>query len=604
MLVSKIQTNQIQQNKLNINKPVTNPQVVSSRMEFPRGIDAKSFVNINFKSYGDDYDDDYDDYDETPAERRERERRNQEAELRAERDSLIDSISFAYGDDPEGYARMRPVIDNLNRANGRRNVSSSPAINSYSGVSPENRTSRVFNETTEELSYADRMALLDRMNRFDYFDRISEGSNIAPALKRQLEQMNASENTSDAANYLKSQGRRVIEALGNSFMVLLKDDELLPDMRINGFDYYMTQDGRLYVDSKRCPEYPIVDEENDTGDDFYNPMFDEIPDYLWINGFGCVSVWRDIERCKSIRNEQTNCYYADENYYFRLLSRCREENYNLVKDVNGIYYIKVPAEKLPYSLEGGSIYMNLRDGSWHSQSSEAFQGRPVSVSNQYNQPQQNAASREGYEIESPNNSYTTETPQRAGEEKQTVVPAAPPFKIERMEFELTSTDENVKSIALNDLLEYINSNTFNPKFEDNLGRNIVHLSILSRDERIKNIISRAISKGVDINAGNKFGQTPLMLAIKNLITAKNEDEKSVDLSNIKFILEQNPDVNVQDQNKQTAFHLACMSTSVALLTLLLSKNPNILLKDKLGKRAAEYLKTDAMKEIYKQYIKI
>ena len=107
---------------------------------------------------------------------------------------------------------------------------------------------------------------------------------------------------------------------------------------------------------------------------------------------------------------------------------------------------------------------------------------------------------------------------------------------------------------------------------------------------------------VDINAGNKFGQTPLMVAIKNFITSRNEEEKPVDLSNIKFILDQNPDINIQDQNKQTAFHLACMTTSVALLTLILSKNPNVLLKDKLGKRAVDYLKTDTVKEVYRKYV--
>ena len=40
----------------------------------------------------------------------------------------------------------------------------------------------------------------------------------------------------------------------------------------------------------------------------------------------------------------------------------------------------------------------------------------------------------------------------------------------------------------------------------------------------------------------------------------------------------------------------------ALLTLMLSKDPNVFLKDKMGNRAAKYLKTPEMKEIYSKYV--
>ena len=126
--------------------------------------------------------------------------------------------------------------------------------------------------------------------------------------------------------------------------------------------------------------------------------------------------------------------------------------------------------------------------------------------------------------------------------------------------------------------------------------------MLGRDEKIKSVIAGALAKGVDINAGNMVGLTPLMMAIKNLITANDDNERFADLSVIKFILDKNPDIDAQDKNKQTAFHLACMSTSVALLTLMLSKNPNILSKDVKGKRAADYLKTDELKELYKKHV--
>ena len=74
------------------------------------------------------------------------------------------------------------------------------------------------------------------------------------------------------------------------------------------------------------------------------------------------------------------------------------------------------------------------------------------------------------------------------------------------------------------------------------------------------------------------------------------------MSNIKFLLDKGADINAQDNNGQTAFHFACISTIGALLTLLLSHEPNVFLKDKMGNRAAKYIKTPEMKEIYNKYL--
>ena len=181
--------------------------------------------------------------------------------------------------------------------------------------------------------------------------------------------------------------------------------------------------------------------------------------------------------------------------------------------------------------------------------------------------------------------------------------AEPPYDTEEMERELASIDPAVKRAALKKLLDYVISDSFNPEFKDSFGRNVAHLSLLSRDEQVKGIISRAVGKGLDINAQNIVGQTVLMGAIKNFLTARSDEEKAVDLSNIKFILDQNPNIDIQDRNGQTAFHLACLSTSVALLTLILSKNPNVILKDVKGNRGSAYLKTDAVKEVYEKFIR-
>ena len=93
-----------------------------------------------------------------------------------------------------------------------------------------------------------------------------------------------------------------------------------------------------------------------------------------------------------------------------------------------------------------------------------------------------------------------------------------------------------------------------------------------------------------------------MSAIKKLVTTDDDAGKRNLMSNIKFLLDKGADINAQDNNGQTAFHFACLSTIGALLTLLLSHKPNVFLEDKAGNRANKYLKTPEMKAIYKEYV--
>ena len=178
-----------------------------------------------------------------------------------------------------------------------------------------------------------------------------------------------------------------------------------------------------------------------------------------------------------------------------------------------------------------------------------------------------------------------------------------PFNIERMEHMLTSVDPFFKSAGLDDIIAYIDSPNFNPDFRDYLGRDVIHLSMLSHAERIKTVIEKATSKGVDIDVPNISGQTPLIQSIKSYVTSKNDDERNVSLMVTKFILDRNPDINKQDNNGMTAFHYACMTTSAVLLTLILSKKPNVFIEDLKGRRGAVFLNTDKMKEIYENYLK-
>ena len=167
---------------------------------------------------------------------------------------------------------------------------------------------------------------------------------------------------------------------------------------------------------------------------------------------------------------------------------------------------------------------------------------------------------------------------------------------------LSSTDNSIKQYALDNLIEYIDSDSFNPEYKDELGRNVIYISLLSKDERIKTVITKSIAKGVDINSTNINGLTCLMQAIKNLIIAQNDNEKFTALAVVKFILNQKPNIDLQDKNGMSAFHYACLSKSQALFEMILNAGPNVLLKNWEGKIGVELIREPKLKEIYAKHL--
>ena len=157
-------------------------------------------------------------------------------------------------------------------------------------------------------------------------------------------------------------------------------------------------------------------------------------------------------------------------------------------------------------------------------------------------------------------------------------------------------------IAAKQLEELLDSENFNPDKKDSIENTVLHLAAALPDDSARMLIQKSLDKGIDINARNVAGRRPLMSAIVKLAITKDKEGRRSMLSNIKFLLDKGADINAQDDNGWTAFHLACMTTSTVLLTLLLSYDPNILLKDKYGKRAYNYLKTPEMKDIYNKYL--
>ena len=688
MQVSKIQTNQIQQNKLNINKPVTNPQVVSSRAELPKGIDAKSFVNISFYGYN----------------------------------KLIKAA-----DDGD----LRTVCRELD------NGTDINADDSCSGWTALHFACfRGYKDIVEKLLSLPDIDINARTKYKNTALRFARSAAVAEKLIQHPDiQVNAITQYGETAliNHCKENNKDIIE-------VILKH----PDVNINikdifgktALDYAKTiccpeiadmirayvpgVDRRPNVPTERNPEtlfQAVIDGDLET----INRELDSGVNVNAKNTAGVTALIRasmkgfdniverllqhpDIDVNALTNGGQTALMWASEKGYDNIVekllqhpdinvniktkygnvnalieaSRCgrtkvvgrllehpdvdteiatysdktaldiaREEGYETIAYLIRDYQRGVDKRAvtlIPDNNPAALSEKNLTDaahwGDFETVCSSLDNGTDVNAKDADGMTALMWASKRGYneiakrllqhpdiDIHIEANGFNakklacihrnyeivamlndSEKMKKLKKKETTqIISTKNPFgmqgtTIEKLERELVSIDPIIKASALDELAEHIQSGKFNPNYTDNLGRNIIHLSMISRDEKIKDIISKAISKGVDINAGNKFGQTPLMLAIKNLITSKNEDEKSVDLSNIKFILEQNPNIDIQDKNGQTAFHLACMSTSVALLTLLLSKNPNIFLKDKLGKRAADYFKTDAMKDAFKKYI--
>ena len=163
---------------------------------------------------------------------------------------------------------------------------------------------------------------------------------------------------------------------------------------------------------------------------------------------------------------------------------------------------------------------------------------------------------------------------------------------------------STREVGINQIKDFVESASFNLDVSDSIGNSMLHIVSTVPEDSARGIIQKLIDKGIDVNKKNMTKQNALISAIKTLITSKNEAESTAILSNIKFLIDKGISIDDQDQLGQSAFHYACMTTSAALLMLLLTKNPNILIKDIKGNRAVKYLKTDEMKKIYEEFTKI
>ncbi len=119
-------------------------------------------------------------------------------------------------------------------------------------------------------------------------------------------------------------------------------------------------------------------------------------------------------------------------------------------------------------------------------------------------------------------------------------------------------------------------------------------------------LNAVLEKGGNINLANYNKETPLICALNEFICAENLEDKINLLRNIKLILESNPNVDLVDENKQSALHKICESGNLILFNEILKHNPKINQVDITGKTAFEYIPPEANTTMYyiaKEYLK-
>ncbi len=104
--------------------------------------------------------------------------------------------------------------------------------------------------------------------------------------------------------------------------------------------------------------------------------------------------------------------------------------------------------------------------------------------------------------------------------------------------------------------------------KDQDGNTLLHLSCCSKKGgHKKELVKCLIDAGADVNATNKYGSTPLFIALTN------KNIEAVDL----LVHSENININKTMNNKFTPLHVAILSESIPLVKLILSSpkiNPN------------------------------
>jgi len=141
---------------------------------------------------------------------------------------------------------------------------------------------------------------------------------------------------------------------------------------------------------------------------------------------------------------------------------------------------------------------------------------------------------------------------------------------------------------------------------DSFGDHALTSIAKSKSPYSNSCLKAALEKGGNINLANYNKETPLICALNEFICSENLEDKINILRNIKLILESNPDVDMVDNNNQSALHKICESGNLILFNEILKHNPKINQVDIIGKTAFEYIPPEANATMYyvaKEYLK-
>ncbi len=164
-----------------------------------------------------------------------------------------------------------------------------------------------------------------------------------------------------------------------------------------------------------------------------------------------------------------------------------------------------------------------------------------------------------------------------------------------------NADENVLQITKN--LHLNNSVTNLTDWNNNT---ILHIVAQSASPYAKECLKVALEKGMDINALNDDKETPLISAVNAYICAGTTEKQIALMQNIKLLLDAEPNVDLIDNNKQSALHKICQSGNLILFNEILKLNPKINQVDINGNTPFQYIPINANIPMYitaREYLK-
>ena len=136
-------------------------------------------------------------------------------------------------------------------------------------------------------------------------------------------------------------------------------------------------------------------------------------------------------------------------------------------------------------------------------------------------------------------------------------------------------DEYEKIIKAIDLLKTYNVDLFIKTIDNH---NLLFYAI-NHKEFLENCLSRLLKAGLNINDKDIIGEAPIHIAAKS----NSNSEKKV-----KFLLENNADVNITNNDLNTPLHFACRHNTSIVVNILLEYNANVNAQNSNGSTPMHY----------------